>query len=238
MSQHREIPDAAQSSSANAYTGCGDGRVGRSSKRFNKNAASGAGPVGAMALPSPELPPGVGDELHFRRGSHELGFALNWARSPYDVYSYDADSGRLERWTASETGGLDAARFAVPKLVRYPTFDTAGRQGSARRTIPAFVYSPAADRFPGRRPVMISIHGGPEAQTRPRFLFELNYLVDELGVALIMPNVRGSSGYGKTYLTLDNAEKREDSVKDIGALYDLGPLNALLKTDGQAQVSS
>jgi dienelactone hydrolase/Tol biopolymer transport system component len=190
------------------------------------------------ALPAPELPPGVATRPRFRpvggdlaggggggsagdrRGAHELAFAVTWARAPLDVYSYDADAGRLERWTASETGGLDAARFAVPRLVRYPTFDTAGRQGSARRTIPAFVYSPAADRFPGRRPVMISIHGGPEAQTRPRFLFELNYLVDELGVALVMPNVRGSSGYGKTYLTLDNAEKREDSVKDIGALLD------------------
>jgi len=192
------------------------------------------------ALPAPELPPGVATRPHFRpaggavdagdaggagdpgnrRGAHELAFAVTWARGPLDVYSYDADAGRLERWTASETGGLDAARFAVPKLVRYPTFDATGRQGSSRRTIPAFVYSPAADRFPGPRPVMISIHGGPEAQTRPRFLFELNYLVDQLGVALVMPNVRGSSGYGKTYLTLDNAEKREDSVKDIGALLD------------------
>jgi dienelactone hydrolase len=189
------------------------------------------------ALPAPELPPGVATRPRFRpaggagdagdagdaggrRGAHELAFAVTWARAPLDVYSYDADAGRLQRWTASETGGLDAARFAVPKLVRYPTFDATGRQGSSRRTIPAFVYSPPADRFPGRRPVMISIHGGPEAQTRPRFLFELNYLVDELGVALVMPNVRGSSGYGKTYLTLDNAEKREDSVKDIGALLD------------------
>jgi dienelactone hydrolase len=187
------------------------------------------------ALPAPELPPGVATRPRFRsgggglaggggggdrRGAHELAFAVTWARAPLDVYSYDADAGRLERWTASETGGLDAARFAVPKLVRYPTFDATGRQGSSRRTIPAFVYSPAADRFPGRRPVLISIHGGPEAQVRPRFLFELNYLVDELGVALVMPNVRGSSGYGKTYLTLDNAEKREDSVKDVGALLD------------------
>jgi len=163
---------------------------------------------------------GAGDRAGGERGAHELAFAVTWARAPLDVYSYDADAGRLERWTASETGGLDAARFAVPKLVRYPTFDTGGREGSARRTIPAFVYSPAANRFPGRRPVYISIHGGPEAQTRPSFLFSLNYLVDELGVALVMPNVRGSSGYGKTYLTLDNAEKREDSVKDIGALLD------------------
>ena len=172
------------------------------------------------ALPSPELPPGQANAPHFRRGSHELAFAVSWARSPLDVYSYDADAGRLERWTASETGGLDASRFVVPRLVRYPTFDADPRQGGARRTIPAFVYQPAADRFPGPRPVYINIHGGPEAQVRPSFLAYLNYLVDELGVAVIMPNVRGSSGYGKTYLALDNADKREDSVKDIGTLLD------------------
>jgi dienelactone hydrolase len=181
----------------------------------------GAGaPPAPTAAPGSAAAPGGAGGAGGQRGAHELAFAVTWARAPLDVYSYDADAGRLERWTASETGGLDASRFAVPRLVRYPTFDTGGRQGSARRTIPAFVYSPAAERFPGRRPVYINIHGGPEAQTRPSFLFALNYLVDELGVALVMPNVRGSSGYGKTYLTLDNAEKREDSVKDIGALLD------------------
>jgi dipeptidyl aminopeptidase/acylaminoacyl peptidase len=176
------------------------------------------------ALPVPELPAGVATRPRFRpagkSGVHELAFAVTWARAPLDVYSYDVDASRLDRWTASETGGVDAARFVVPRLVRYPTFDTAGREGGARRTIPAFVYSPAPDRFPGRRPVYLGIHGGPEAQTRPAFLAALNYLVDELGVAVVMPNVRGSSGYGKTYLTLDNADKREDSVKDIGALLD------------------
>ncbi len=120
----------------------------------------------------------------------------------------------------SETGGLDPAAFAVPQLVHYPTFDAAAAKDAARRTIPAFVYRPPAGRFPGRRPVYVGIHGGPEAQTRPTFLGSLDYLVDELGVAVIEPNVRGSSGYGKTYLGLDNAAKREDSVKDIGALLD------------------
>jgi dipeptidyl aminopeptidase/acylaminoacyl peptidase len=172
------------------------------------------------ALAAPELPPGVATRPRFRHGTHELAFGVTWARAPPDVYSYDAAAGRLERWTASETGGLDAARFAAPKLVRYPTFDSTGREGSARRTIPAFVYSPAAARFPGRRPVYVVIHGGPEAQFRPTFLGTLNYLVDELGVVVVAPNVRGSSGYGKTSLTLDNAEKREDSVKDVGALLD------------------
>jgi dipeptidyl aminopeptidase/acylaminoacyl peptidase len=170
------------------------------------------------ALPSPELPPGVGNNLQFRPGSHEVGFALSWARSPSDVYSYDPESRKLERWTASEAGGLNPEKFVVPALVRYPTFDEVAP--GKRRTIPAFVYRPPADRFKGRRPVFIDIHGGPEAQARPDFLGSLNYLVDELGVALVVPNVRGSSGYGKTYLQLDDWKKREDSVKDVGTLLD------------------
>ncbi len=169
-------------------------------------------------LPSPDLPAGVANELRFRPGHRELAFDLEWARSPTDVYTWDPDARRLERWTQSETGGLDPQGFAVPELVRYPTFDEAAP--GARRTIPAFVYRPDPARFPGRRPVFINIHGGPEGQERPEFLGSSNFFVTELGVAYVVPNVRGSSGYGKTYLKLDNGDKREDSVKDIGALLD------------------
>jgi dipeptidyl aminopeptidase/acylaminoacyl peptidase len=170
------------------------------------------------ALPSPELPPSTSGGIRFRPGSHEVGFALSWARSPSDIYSYDVDSRKLERWTASEVGGLNTEQFVVPTLVRYPTFDD--EAPGKKRTIPAFVYRPPADRFKGPRPVYINIHGGPEAQANPDFLGSNNYFINELGVALIVPNVRGSSGYGKSYLKLDNWEKREDSVKDIGALLD------------------
>ena len=170
------------------------------------DATTGAG------LPAPDLPAGVASDLKFRPGSHELAFGVSWARSPSDIYSYDPDQRRLERWTTSEAGGLNPESFPVPELVHYPTFD--------KRTIPAFVFRPAADRFKGRRPVYISIHGGPEAQSRPGFLGSMNYLPAEMGVAVIYPNVRGSSGYGKSYLKLDNGYLREDSVKDIGALLD------------------
>jgi dipeptidyl aminopeptidase/acylaminoacyl peptidase len=172
----------------------------------------------AKAVRVPELPAGVAGGLTFRPGSHEIAFQISWARSPADVYSFDPDSGRLERWTASEAGGLPVASLALPQLVRYSTFDH-GDNG-AQRTIPAFVYRPPGDRFPGKRPVYIDIHGGPEAQVRPGFLGSNNYMVSELGVVLIQPNVRGSEGYGKSYLKLDNGEKREDTVKDIGALLD------------------
>jgi dipeptidyl aminopeptidase/acylaminoacyl peptidase len=124
----------------------------------------------------------------------------------------------MERWTASEVGGLNPETFVVPQLVRYPTFDEAAP--GKKRTIPAFVYRPATERFRGPRPVFIDIHGGPEAQSQPAFLGSMNYVVNELGVALVIPNVRGSSGYGKSYLRLDDWKKREDSVKDIGALLD------------------
>src|SRR6185295_19183226 len=101
-------------------------------------------------LASPELPAGIAGGLKFRPHSHELGFALTSADSPIDVYSFDVDHPKLVRWTASETGGLPPHSFAAAHLVRYPTFDrdAAGKT----RTIPAFVYYPPADRFPGPRP--------------------------------------------------------------------------------------
>jgi dipeptidyl aminopeptidase/acylaminoacyl peptidase len=171
------------------------------------------------SLPAPELPAGVATALLFRRGSHEVAFDLSWARSPSDLYSYDTDTRRLDRWTASETGGLPAEAFAAPELIHYPTFDTVGKNGP-RRMIPAFVYRPDAGRFKGRRPVYINIHGGPEGQSRPTFQGTNNLFINELGVAVVVPNVRGSTGYGKSYLKLDNGRLREDSVKDIGALLD------------------
>ena len=168
--------------------------------------------------PGPELPPGVLGNVKFRPGSHELAYSISWARSSQDVWTFDADSGRAERWTASEVGGLDAASFPVPELVRFPTFDETAP--GVRRTIPAFVYRPDPARFPPPWPVYVDIHGGPEGQERPGFQGSTNILPAELGVAVIYPNVRGSAGYGKSYLLLDNGAKREDSVRDIGALLD------------------
>ena len=161
--------------------------------------------------PAPAVPAGVISHLIFRPGSLEVGFTLSSARSPSDAYSCDLASGQVSRWTESETADLDPSSFPEPDLVHFPSFD--GRQ------IPAFVYRPGP-KFPGPRPVLVEIHGGPESQFRPGFLGRANFLLNELGIALIYPNVRGSAGYGKTYLTLDNGMKREDSVKDIGALLD------------------
>ena len=118
---------------------------------------------------------------------------------------------RVTRWTESKVAGLDTTQFRNAERIEWKTFDG--------RTIGGFIVRPAP-KYTGRRPVIVSIHGGPEAQARPGFLGRWNYFIDELGIALIQPNVRGSTGYGKTFVALDNGVKREDSVKDIGALFD------------------
>jgi dipeptidyl aminopeptidase/acylaminoacyl peptidase len=122
------------------------------------------------------------------------------------------ESGKLTRWTHSEVGGLNPTSFVTPTRIRFKSFD--GRE------IPAHVYKPRGASEPNRVPVLINIHGGPESQAQPYFTGATQFYVNELSIAVIYPNVRGSSGYGKTYLKLDNGEKREDSVKDIGALLD------------------
>jgi dipeptidyl aminopeptidase/acylaminoacyl peptidase len=162
--------------------------------------------------PRPRLPPGSVQNLRFHPNGRDLAFGLASARRPEDVYSLDVWSGRVERWTDSENGGVDTSRAREPELVKWPSFDG--------RTITGYMYLPPAGRFPGPRPVMIDIHGGPESQFRPGYLGRLRYLVDGLGVALLFPNVRGSTGYGKTFTRLDNGARREDAVKDIGGLLD------------------
>ena len=154
---------------------------------------------------------GLVDGLEWHPNSRDLAFTFSSARSPSDAYALDSVTGKVERWTFSETGGLDPAGFSEPELVHWKSFDG--------KTISGFLYRPPA-RFAGPRPVVINIHGGPESQYQPGFLGRSNYYVNELGVAIVFPNVRGSTGYGKTFLKLDNGLLREDSVKDIGALLD------------------
>jgi dipeptidyl aminopeptidase/acylaminoacyl peptidase len=161
--------------------------------------------------------------LRFHRDNRDLGFVLNSARSTSDVYSLDVPTGKLERWTFSETGGLNTANFSEPQLIKWKTFDG--------KTISGFLYSPDPKKFPGKRPVVVNIHGGPEGQFRPGFLGRNNYYLNELGVALVYPNVRGSTGYGKTFLKLDNGMNRDHTHKDIGALLDWIKQNPALDDD-------
>ena len=173
-------------------------------------------------LPRPPLLAGEISGLQWNRGDATegddkgggkmLAFNLVSARSPGAVFALNVESGRLTRWTNSAVHGASPVDFVEPKVVKWKSFDGLSISG--------FLYQPDPQKYPGKRPVLINIHGGPESQARPGFLGRSNYFINELGIALVYPNVRGSSGFGKTFLALDNGKKREDSVKDIGALFD------------------
>jgi dipeptidyl aminopeptidase/acylaminoacyl peptidase len=158
----------------------------------------------------PKLPAGVMQEVRWHRDGHDLAFSLTNAQGAGDCYSLDVANGKLERWTASETA-VKTDAFPAAELVHWKSFDG--------KMISGFLYKPSA-KFNGKRPVLVVIHGGPEGQSQPVFLGRANYYLNELGIALIYPNVRGSTGYGKTFSLMDNGFKREDTYKDINALFD------------------
>jgi dipeptidyl aminopeptidase/acylaminoacyl peptidase len=161
-------------------------------------------------LTVPKLPVGSIGGAFWHRNNNDLAFNLTTARSPGDAYSLDVNSGKVDRWTTSETP-VNTESFPDAELVRWKSFDG--------KMISGFLYRPPA-RFTGRRPVLIDIHGGPEGQSRPGYLWEENYYLNELGIALIFPNVRGSTGYGKSFTKLDNGFLRQDTYKDINALFE------------------
>ncbi|MFN3304447.1 MAG: alpha/beta hydrolase family protein, partial [Roseateles sp.] len=141
----------------------------------------------------------------------ELAFSMSTAQGPGQIYTLTPD-GQVQQWTrAAAAPGMDTSGFSEQSIVRWKSFDGTTISGLLTRP---------PKKFGGKRPVLISIHGGPESQATFGFLGRNAYFVQELGMALIQPNVRGSSGYGKSFLAMDNGFKREDSVKDIGALLD------------------
>jgi dipeptidyl aminopeptidase/acylaminoacyl peptidase len=162
-------------------------------------------------LPAPKIAAGIIGGIRWHKNNRDLGFSFNNAEATADAYSLDVVTGKVERWTSSETGGLNTAEFPEAELIHWKTFD--------QRDISGFLY-PTAKKFTGKRPVLINIHGGPESQSRPQFQARNNYFMNELGVAMIYPNVRGSAGYGKSFLLLDNGFLRDGTYKDINALLD------------------
>lgn len=159
----------------------------------------------------PSLPSGIISDLKWHNNSQDLAFNFKSSTTPTDVYSLSLATGKVVQWVKGKTGEVDISKIPEPELIHWKSFDG--------RMISGFLYRPASN-WTGKRPVVIDIHGGPEEQYRPNFWGQDNYLLNELGVAKIYPNVRGSSGYGKTFLNLDNGVMREDSVKDIGTLLD------------------
>lgn len=168
----------------------------------------------------PQLPVGIASGTTFSPDGTQVGFTFNGATSPADAWSFDIDTLELTRWTTAEVGGLNPERFITPTLFEYPNDDG--------MDIPAFKYIPEGE---GPFPVIIQIHGGPEGQSRPGFSSTYQYWASELGVAVVVPNVRGSSGYGRTYVSMDNGLNRKRSVEDIGALLDWIETQPNLDTD-------
>lgn len=161
-------------------------------------------------LSAAPLPAGEASAVKVARGRPGVVFAsVTTATSPSDVWSVDLATRRQTRWTRSEVGGLDPSTFVEPEAVRYPT------SGGAQ--VPALLYLP---RGPGPHPVVVSWHGGPEGQHRPVFSPPVQFLAVELGVAVLQPNVRGSDGYGRSWLALDDGVRREEALRDIPATFD------------------
>lgn len=153
----------------------------------------------------------------------EIGFSLSSARSASDVWSLDPTSLKLTRWTQSETGGLDPAINVEPEIVTIKSFD--------KLPVSGLLYLPDPAKFPGKRPLLVDVHGGPEGQSVASFRGRSNYYLNELGIGLFYPNVRGSTGYGKKFVSLDNGPfKREDSVRDMAALIDAVRANPRVDT--------
>ncbi|WP_088393431.1 prolyl oligopeptidase family serine peptidase [Flavobacterium davisii] len=159
----------------------------------------------------PNLPIGLTGSVRFTKDGQSIFFSQSTADSSSDVYKLNLKTNKIIRWTESELGEMQKADMAIPKLIEWKSFDGMKISG---------FYYPASKKFTGKRPVMINIHGGPEGQSLASFLGASNYYTNEMGIVLIYPNVRGSSGFGKTYLAKDNGFLREDSVQDIGALLD------------------
>lgn len=158
----------------------------------------------------PALPRGVVSRVRWRPGSREVGFSLESSKAPNDVYSIDVSLGTLTRWTASEVS-FNSDVLPQPEVIEWKSFDGLPISG--------ILYRPSA-KFTGPRPVLINIHGGPDQRERATWRGRSNYILEELGVAIIYPNVRGSTGFGRRFASLDDGKLRGDAVKDIGALLD------------------
>jgi len=166
-----------------------------------------AGPTDIEEFPTPDLPGGVSGGVDFGPDGERFAVTTTGDAVNANAFVVDVASGDAERWTYAPTAGIPEETFRSSELVRFETFDN--------REIPAFFTLPP-EYEPGETPVVVSIHGGPESQRRPSFSGVKQYFLQR-GYAYFEPNVRGSSGYGKSYSHLDDVEKRMDSVQDIRA---------------------
>ncbi|MEZ3116664.1 alpha/beta fold hydrolase [Halobaculum sp. MBLA0147] len=168
-----------------------------------------ADPTTIETLAEPSLPRGVAGGVSFADDGEQFATWVSGRTVNTNVFLVDATTGETERWTHAGTAGVPPETFVEPELVHYPTFD--------ERDIPGFFSTPGDET--GELPVVVDVHGGPEAQRRPSFAGVKQYLLSQ-GYAVFEPNVRGSSGYGRAYSHLDDVDKRMDSVADLAAAAD------------------
>lgn len=165
--------------------------------------------------PVAEIPEGKVHQLTFHPDGKRLAMVVDNAESPGDIYVLNMTSLNLHRWTDQSSPLLNHDRVVLPKLIEYPTFDDVRGQ---QRMVPAYYYQPNQTERPA--PVLVHIHGGPFYQFTPTFDPLIQYLVNELNIAVVAPNVRGSTGYGPGYQQMDNGVLRENAINDMEALLD------------------
>ncbi|NNM61139.1 MAG: S9 family peptidase [Steroidobacteraceae bacterium] len=164
-------------------------------------------------LPLPPLPSvGRVESLHFDPAGRRLAFAFSAPNRPRNAFVIDLTGERLEAWTHNELGAVSAAEFIAPRLTRFPTFDSVDGRS---RQLPVYLYEPAGA---GKHPALILFHAGAEGDFRPEFNPWIQFVVHDLGYAVVAPNLRGSSGFGAGYAALGEGWRRADVLKDIGAL--------------------
>lgn len=149
--------------------------------------------------------------LRFSNRGDKMIMGINSAANPSVLYQWEFASGNVAQVTYPTLAGIDPASFVEPELIRFKSFD--GLE------VPSFVYMPKELPAGGKAPCIIFIHGGPEGQSTYGFSAVYQYFLNA-GYAVIDPNVRGSTGYGKKYEALDNIRNRENSVKDVAALVE------------------
>jgi dipeptidyl aminopeptidase/acylaminoacyl peptidase len=157
--------------------------------------------------PLPQLPAEVLLGADFSRDGRTLALNLAGAAAPLDVWLLERAGGDFRQVTHSAHAGVDLAELVRPELVTFAAHDGLELSG--------WLYSPPDERL---GPVVVSFHGGPEAQERPRFSSTYQALVAQ-GIAVFAPNIRGSAGFGKTFVNLDNGAGRFEALKDIESCF-------------------
>jgi dipeptidyl aminopeptidase/acylaminoacyl peptidase len=175
----------------------------------------------ARRIPLPDLPPGINTPQEFSPNDSMLAIVVSTPAHDDEVWTIDLAAQRAKRVTYSPQGGVGEDSYVLPTTIHYPSFD--------RRSIPALLFVPRGASPARRAPVLVSIHGGPELQEQPYLTNFYQFLIAR-GYAILAPNIRGSTGYGKSYVALDDGPRRWDALKDLA--YSVRWIQAQKNLDG------